>query len=157
MISQTPEQRWLYYARQKCQLDAEASLQNAREDRLQEALPTEPDATAGEQAGVSGNLKVHTVLRPAGIVATTIRCRRRAIPVQRDAGATGARNDMLAVVQLHEFRVQLSKRVACRDRHQIETLTTARAATPTVLSGQPLFPPFARLFIGTNLRRNFSR
>ena len=121
------------------------------------ALATEPDATAGEQAGVSGNLKVLAVLRTGGIVATTIRCRRRAIPVQRNATAAGARNDMLAVMQLHEFRVQLPKRVACRDRHQIEALTTARAAMSAVLSGQLSLPTFARLLIGTNEGRNFAR
>ena len=76
------------------------------------ALATEPDATAGEQAGVSGNLKVLAVLWTGGIVATTIRCRRRAIPVQRNASAAGAWNDMLAVLQLHKFRVQLPEWVA---------------------------------------------
>jgi hypothetical protein len=45
------------------------------------ALATEPDAAAGEQAGVSGDFKRRTVLRTGGIEAATIRSRRCAIAV----------------------------------------------------------------------------
>ena len=75
-------------------------------------LATEPNTTAGEQASVSGDLEIRAVLRTGGIVPTTIRSRRRAIAVQRNASAAGARNGMLAVTQLHQLRVQLPERVA---------------------------------------------
>ena len=90
-------------------------------------------------------------------MATTIRCRRRAIPVQGNASAAGAGNDMLTVLQLHKFRVQLPERVARRDQQQIEALTAARAASGTVLVCQLSLPTIARLLIGTNEGRNFVR
>ena len=65
----------------------------------------ESDASAGEQAGVSGHLKVPAVFRPRLIVATAIGGAGRAIAVERHTDAIGTRNELLPVPQLHKFRV----------------------------------------------------
>ncbi len=66
---------------------------------------TESDSSASEQAGVTGNLKVPTVFRAVGIVATAIGGCCCPVSIQCHADATGTGNELLTVLKLHKFRV----------------------------------------------------
>ena len=108
----------------------------------------ESDAAAGEEAGVSGDFKVAAVFGTSGVVAAAPGGGGSAIAIEGDAEAVGAGHELFAVLQLHQFRVQLCERVAGGDREQIEALAAARAAGSTVLGRQRWLPAFAGVFVG---------
>ena len=75
-------------------------------------LSAKPHAAASKQTSVTGNLKIRAVLWASYVMPTAIWRFRGSDTIQRDADSIGARDDVLTITQLYQFRVQFSERIS---------------------------------------------